>query len=35
MNLGKNAEVPQQKCGGWWEPIGQNEGEAGVTATSG
>jgi hypothetical protein len=19
MNLGKNAEVPRQKCGGWWE----------------
>jgi hypothetical protein len=19
MNLGKSAEVPRQKCGGWWE----------------
>jgi len=24
-NLGKNAEVPRQKCGGWWGRCGRPE----------
>jgi hypothetical protein len=34
MNLGKSAEVPRQKCGGWWELIDRNEGEAVAAVTS-
>jgi hypothetical protein len=34
INLGKNAEVPRQKCGGWGELIGQHERKAVMAVTS-